>query len=234
MQIFYIAAVLATGYYRVAPILSLYARATGEKQYMSILHKTTLPYMKPMHCILATIILFNVACNKEDENKPAPYIAIDPLTDLQAGSFLPMHIGNFWMLGTNSYIKITDTARINNKLYYQFSCLTGGDAFSTKYLRIDENNQLWESYPSQPGKEYLHAKFNAGQNEVFYTLNDQSWNDYKVVMSGKTDSTREFSFDMVYHPNMKGGISIRKYRRGYGWCDDTWDSVRINGVVFKR
>lgn len=183
-------------------------------------------YMKLIAFIIA-IAIFVPSCRKD----AAPVTVNPPLV---SESFLPMHIGNYWKLGTLSSITIIDTLRFNNNFYYKFYSVIGGDAVAVRYLRIDNSNQLWEGYPSQPGKEYLHAKFDANVNDVFYTLNDQSVNDYKVTMSVKTDNTRSFEFDMVYHPTLQGQISKRTYLKGLGWGNDQWDSVRINGTVYRK
>ena len=50
----------------------------------------------------------------------------------------------------------------------------GGDAVSTAYLRIDDNNQLKESRPEATGKQYKRAKFNSKIGDSFFTLNDQA------------------------------------------------------------
>jgi hypothetical protein len=185
--------------------------------------------MKKVVSILVLAVFLNTACNKEQDE---PFNT--SLNVPETGSFLPMQIGNYWRIGSNSFTEIKDTLRFNQQLYYKFYSLVGGDAISINYLRMDNQNQLWEGYPTQPGKEYLHAKFDASVNDIFYTLNDQTWNDYKVRMSAKTEHTRVFEWDMVYHPNLRGQLITRSFRRGLGWSDDNWDSVRINGVVYRK
>jgi hypothetical protein len=147
-------------------------------------------------------------------------------------SFLPMEIGNYWRNGEHTYIEIQDTLRIGSNLYYKFYSLTGGDVYSTTYMRLDAENQLWEGYPTTPGKEYLKAKFNANVGDTFYTLNDQSWNDYQVKFIEKSEDKRVFEMDMVYHPNLKGQKHTVTYYKGKGF-EGPWESVRISGVVYK-
>jgi hypothetical protein len=185
--------------------------------------------VKKVLSILVLVVFLSVACNKEQET---PYHR--SLNVPETGSFLPMQIGNYWRIGSSSFTEIQDTLRFNQQLYYKFYSLVGGDVMAIHYLRIDDQNQLWEGYPGQPGKEYLHAKFDANVNDIFYTLNDQTWNDYKIRMIEKTENTRVFEWDMVYHPNLRGQLSKRSFRRGLGWSDDQWDSVRINGIVYRR
>lgn len=144
-------------------------------------------------------------------------------------SFLPMQIGNKWSNDAQNYTEIQDTLRIDKNLYYKFYSLIGGDATAIKYLRIDENNQLLEAFPNDPGHVYLHAKFNANVNDVFYTLNDKTENDYQVKLIEKTDDKRTFELDMVYHPNLKGDKQRITYIKGLGQ-DDNWKNIRINGV----
>ncbi len=181
--------------------------------------------MKTLTYVIVIAILFT-ACKKTTE--------LTAYTDLNTpveSSFLPMHIGNYWKKGSASVIEITDTLRIGGQLYFRFRTRIS-DTYATQYLRIDEQNRLWEGYPLTPGTEYLHAKFDAAVGDTFYTLNDQGWNDHKVRMSVKTEHTRAFEFDKVYHPNLKGQLSTRTYTKGLGWSDDRWDSVRINGIVY--
>jgi len=147
-------------------------------------------------------------------------------------SFLPMQIGNYWKMDAQNYTEIQDTMRIDGKLYYKFYSLIGGDAVSTTYLRIDENNQLKESWTEATGKEYTRAKFNSKVRDSFFTLNDQSNNDYKVTVIEKTDKKMTFSFDMIHQDNMKGQTHQVTYIKGQG-LDDGWKNIKINGKVIK-
>ncbi|WP_316803069.1 hypothetical protein [Pedobacter nototheniae] len=147
-------------------------------------------------------------------------------------SFLPMQIGNYWRMSPTSYTEIQDTLRIDGKLYYKFYSLVGGDAVSTNYYRIDEQNRLVESYVDDPKKIYVKADFNAKPGNVFYTLNDKTENDYQVKVLSKTDSDMVFEFDMVYHPNLKGNKHTEKYLKGKGLAEN-WKEIKINGVVYK-
>lgn len=147
-------------------------------------------------------------------------------------SFLPMQIGNYWKIDAQNFTEIQDTMRIDGKLYYKFYSLIGGDAVTTAYLRIDENNQLKESWPEATGKEYTRAKFNSKVGDSFFTLNDQTTNDYKVTVVEKTDEKLTFSFDMVYHENMKGQPHQASYIKGIG-LEDNWKSIKIDGKIIK-
>lgn len=164
-----------------------------------------------------------INCKKQEEMN----VKTDP-----SDSFLPMQIGNYWKSDAANYTEIQDTSRINGKLYYKFYSLVGVDASSTSYLRIDKDNQLWESWPSAPNKEYLRAKFNGNINDTFFTLNDQSVNDCEVTLLEKTNNKITFSFDMIYHPNLKGHPFIFSYIKGQGF-DGNWSSLKINGVILK-
>lgn len=179
--------------------------------------------MKIYPILSCVLLIFCCACQQKNTQKAA----LPP-----EESFLPMQIGNRWEMNPQSYTEIQDTLRIDKQLYYKFYALIGGDATDTKYLRIDDQNQLIEAYPDQPGKTYLHAKFDAKVNDVFYTLNDKSENDYKVTLIEKTDDKRVFEFDMVNHPNLKGSTHKVTYIKGKG-IDDKWNSIKINGKVIK-
>ncbi|SDF64178.1 hypothetical protein SAMN05421827_10166 [Pedobacter terrae] len=100
---------------------------------------------------------------------------------LAADSFLPMQIGNLWYMNAQSYTEIQDTVRINNKLFYTFYSLVGGDATSTFYLRIDENNKLIEGYPDSPLETYTRADFSAKQGDKFFTTGKKDENDNEVT-----------------------------------------------------
>lgn len=147
-------------------------------------------------------------------------------------SFLPMQIGNYWKNNAQNYTEIQDTVRIDGEKYYKFYSLIGGDAISTTYLRIDKDNQLWESYPSEPKAKYLKARFNGKVNDSFFTLNDESENDNKVTITEKTDKKMTFSYDMIYHPNLKGQQNPVSYIKGQGF-DGDWNGLKINGVLIK-
>lgn len=147
-------------------------------------------------------------------------------------SFLPMQIGNYWKVDAQNYTEIQDTLRIDGKLYFKFYSLIGGDAVSTTYLRIDKDNQLLESWPSAAGKEYLRAQFNGKVNDTFFTLNDKTVNDNKVTIIAKSDKKMTFSYDTVYHPNLKGHPNTISYLKGQG-LEDNWNTIKINGVIIK-
>lgn len=153
--------------------------------------------------------------------------------DSQASeSFLPMQIGNYWKNNAHNYTEIEDTVRIDGETYYKFYSLVGGDAVATTYLRIDKDNQLWESYPSDPKTKYLKARFNGEVNDTFFTLNDKSENDNKVTITEKTDKKMTFSYDMIYHPNLKGQPNPVSYIKGQGFEGD-WKALKINDVIIK-
>ena len=169
--------------------------------------------------LLLTPLLF-VACNTTRIRKDS------------TSSFLPMQIGNYWKTDAQNYTEIQDTMRIDGQLYYKFYSLIGGDAVSTAYLRINENNQLKESWPETAGKEYTRAKFDSKVGDSFFTLNDRTTNDYKVTVTEKTDKKMTFSFDMIYQDNMKGHPHEVTYIKGQG-LDDGSKSIKINGKIIK-
>lgn len=147
-------------------------------------------------------------------------------------SFMPMQIGNTWVMGAQNYTKIKDTVRIGTALYYEFYSLIGGDASEVKYLRIDEDHNLLEAYPDQPGTTYVHAKFDAKLNDDFFTLGDGSVNDYKVRVIEKTATRMTFEFDMVNHPKLKGNTHKVSYVKGLG-IDEKWKSINIDGKAIR-
>jgi hypothetical protein len=167
------------------------------------------------------VILFILSCQR---NKAQ---------NVGADSFLPMQIGNLWYMNAQSYTEIQDTVRINKKLFYKFYALVGGDATSTFYLRIDEQNKLIESYPDSPLKTYTRADFNAKMGDKFFTTGEKDENDNEVTVVQKSDTTMTFSFDPVYHSNLKGHASQVKYIKGKGWAE-SFKKLKINGIVYQN
>jgi hypothetical protein len=153
--------------------------------------------------------------------------------NLAADSFLPMQIGNLWYMNAQSYTEIQDTVRINKKLFYKFYALVGGDATNTFYLRIDEQNKLIESYPDTPLTTYIRADFNAKIGDKFFTTGEKDENDNEVTVVQKSDSLMTFSFDPIYHPNLKGHPSQVKYIKGKGWAEK-FKKLKIDGVVYQN
>lgn len=183
------------------------------------LHKIMKKAILPSLFFSLSFIACTMHSTKKDNNEPSQ-------------SFLPMQIGNYWKINAQNYTEIQDTLRINGKLYFKFYSLVGGDAVSTSYLRIDQNNQLLESWPDSSGEEYLRAKFNGKVNDSFFTLNDQTVNDNKVTIVSKSDKKITFSYDMVYQPNLKGHPNTISYIKGQG-LEDNWNNIKINGVIIK-
>lgn len=149
------------------------------------------------------------------------------------GSFLPMQVGNLWKIGEQNYTTIQDTLKIDGERYFKFYSLVGGDAVDIKYLRINGANELLEAYPDQPKKTYIHAKFNGKVGDEFYTLGDQSTNDYKVKLIEKTAERMTFEFEMVFHHNLKGSKHKVSYVKGTGF-DGNWKQLIINGKSIDR
>ncbi|WP_293790031.1 hypothetical protein [uncultured Pedobacter sp.] len=150
-----------------------------------------------------------------------------------ADSFLPMQIGNLWYMNAQSYTEIKDTVRIDNKLFYQFYSLVGGDAGSTMYLRIDEHDKLIEGYPDSPLETYTRADFSAKKGDKFFTTGKKDENDNEVTVVQKSDDEITFSFDPIFHPNLKGHPTLVKYIKGKGWADQ-YQKIKINGVVYQN
>jgi hypothetical protein len=155
------------------------------------------------------------------------------IDDYVSTSFMPLQIGNYWRMNAQNFSEVQDTVRIKGKLYYKIFSLTGGDVSGEQYFRIDEDQNLISSSPRYPDYKYTRAKFNANVGDTFQTLGDQSYNDYKVTVVEKSDTKMTFSYDMIYHPNLKGHPHTETFIKGTGW-DDQWKSMRINGIVYSR
>jgi hypothetical protein len=111
--------------------------------------------------------------------------------------------------------------------------VVGGDAISKEYYTINSNQELIQSPPRNPNHKFIKAKFNAKVGDSFQALGDQSVNDYKITVTEKTDYKMTFSYDMIYHPNLKGHPHTITFIRGLGW-DGVWKSIRINGKIYPR
>lgn len=167
------------------------------------------------------ISLFILACQTKKDQQ------------LAADSFLPMQVGNLWYLNAQSYTEIQDTVRINKKLFYKFHSLVGGDASNTIYLRIDENNKLIEGYPDSPLETYTRADFSAKKGDKFFTSGEKDENDKEVTVVQKSNDEITFSFDPIYHPNLKGHTTLVRYIKGKGWADQ-YQKIKIDGVVYQN
>jgi len=178
--------------------------------------------MKKTFLPLLLLLSMIVSCRLQHVNRTAD----------TSESFLPMQVGNYWRLDNHNFTEIKDTLRIDGNLYYEFYSIIGGDAVSKVFLRIDEHQQLVESWPSSEGKEYVRARFGGKLNDSFFTLNDKSVNDYKVTIVEKSDRSMTFSFDMIYHDNLKGQPHLEKYIKGKGF-DGNWNAIKINGKIIK-
>ncbi|MHB1177105.1 MAG: hypothetical protein ACYCZO_02110 [Daejeonella sp.] len=174
--------------------------------------------------ILAVLLIgFISSCDKIE----------NPITNTSSESFMPLQIGNYWRINDQNYTEIQDTVRINGDLYYKIFSLVGGDVGSEQYYRINANQDLIESSLRYPDYKFTKAKFNAKIGDSFQALGDQSYNDYKITVTEKTDTKMTFSYDMIYHPNLKGHPHTITFIKGFGW-DGAWKIIRINGRGYPR
>jgi hypothetical protein len=153
----------------------------------------------------------------------------------QDESFLPMQIGNYWKIDDDNFTEITDTLRIQGEVYYKFYSLIGRDAIGIDYLRIDDEQNLVGSNPDYPNFRYTHAKFDASVGETFWTMGNQSINDFKVTLTEKNDNLRTFEHHRFYQ-NHEEKLFI-SYTRGLGWNFNYYlrdfKEIKINGVVYR-
>ncbi|MCZ4223268.1 hypothetical protein [Pedobacter rhodius] len=147
-------------------------------------------------------------------------------------SFLPMQVGNLWYSNNQNYTEIKDSVVIGGKLYYQFYSLVGGDAIGISYLRIDETGKLIASDPKYPDLRVILADFGAKVGDKFFTTGQGNDTDKEVTVTEKTDTKMSFSYDAIYHPNLKGHPYLVSYIKGQGF-PGTWTRLRINGIVLR-
>lgn len=140
--------------------------------------------------------------------------------------YLPLQIGNYWKIDDNNYRKIIDTVYIENKKYYKFSIITGGDVESIRYLRINKSNMLLEAFPNKPGYIYTEAQFNKQKGEIFFTSHDTCVNNKKVTVINKNNSIIRFRYDLLAPNN--GSYTVT-YKKGIGWCDN-YKQIKINNL----
>lgn len=157
-----------------------------------------------------------------------PVISNPPSVD----SFLPMQVGNLWYANKENYTEIQDSVLIGGKLFYKFYSLIGGDAVATSYMRIDERGRLIVGDPKNPAFSALRADFNAKVGDKFFTTGTGSDTDNEVTVVQKSDTEVTFSFDAIYHPNLKGHPYQVKYIKGRGFPGN-WTRLKINGIFYK-
>lgn len=150
----------------------------------------------------------------------------------RSDSFLPMQVGNLWYMNNQNFTEIKDSVMISGKLYYKFVSLIGGDAYATSYLRIDENGKLISSDPRFPDLKVIRGDFSAKVGDQFFTTGIGNDTDQQVTVTEKTDTKMSFSFDYIYHVNLKGHPYVNTYIKGQGYPGD-WTRLKINGVVLK-
>ena len=156
-------------------------------------------------------------------------------TNIQANasdSFLPMQVGNLWYANDQNYTEIKDSVLISGKLFYKFVSLIGGDAYSISYLRIDEDGKLISSDPKYPDLQFIRGDFNAKVGDRFFTSGKGDDIDQQVTVTEKTDSKMSFSFDYIYHKNLKGHPYVSSYVKGIGYPGN-WKKLKINGIILK-
>ncbi|PWS30259.1 hypothetical protein [Pedobacter paludis] len=153
-------------------------------------------------------------------------------TAAEVNSFLPMQVGNLWYMNKENYTEIKDSVMISGKLYYQFYSLVGGDGIAISYLRIDESGKLIASDPKYPTMQIQQGSFNGKIGDKFFTTGQGSDIDQEVTITEKTDTKISFSFDYIYHPNLKGHPYLVSYIKGQGFPGN-WTRLRINGVEKK-
>lgn len=147
-------------------------------------------------------------------------------------SFLPMQVGNLWYSNKENYTEIRDSVLIDGKLFYKFYSLVGGDGIGISYLRIDENGKLIAGDPRYPALKVMRADFSAKVGDRFFTTGSGNDTDQEVTVTEKTTAQMSFSFDAIYHPNLKGHPFIVSYIKGQGFPGN-WTRLRINGVERK-
>jgi hypothetical protein len=145
-------------------------------------------------------------------------------------SFYPMQIGNYWKINDQNYTEIVDTASIGGKVYYEFYSHIGGDAISIQYLRIDENQNLIESYPTNTTYNYTLAEFNAKVNDTFHTLSSGGVNDFMVTVLYKSATKMTFRLNNTL-PNGNSTPIVHTYYKGIG-PDDKYTTIKIDGKVY--
>ncbi|WP_316738656.1 hypothetical protein [Pedobacter aquatilis] len=147
-------------------------------------------------------------------------------------AYLPMQVGNLWYMNDQNYTEIKDSVLISGKRYYKFVSLIGGDAYAVSYLRIDENGKLISSDPNHPDTRVIRGDFSAKLGDQFFTNGTGNDTDQQVTVTEKTDNKMSFSFDYIYHINLKGHPYINTYIKGQGYPGN-WTRLKINGVLLK-
>ena len=147
-------------------------------------------------------------------------------------SFLPMQVGNLWYADKENFTEIQDSVLIGGKLFYKFYSLIGGDGVATSYMRIDERGRLVVGDPNNAAFSAIRADFNAKVGDKFFTIGNGTDTDNQVTVVAKSDTEITFSFDAIFHPNLKGHPYQVSYIKGQ-WFPGNWNKLKINGFVYK-
>ncbi|PWS29333.1 hypothetical protein DHW03_05830 [Pedobacter yonginense] len=174
--------------------------------------------------ILFVMLSLTIAYGCKKDSMPANKPTVD--------SYLPMQVGNLWYANQENYTEIQDSVIIGGKLFYKFYSLIGGDGVAISFLRIDEQGKLIAGDTRNPAFRAVRGDFNAKVGDKFFTTGDGTDTDQEVTVIQKSDSEITFSFDAVYHPNLKGHPFQVKYIKGQGFPGN-WTKLKINGVVYK-
>lgn len=183
------------------------------------------------YLLFFTCIIFLLAACKKEESTGYNSDG-KPITG--SDSWYPMQVGNYWRISDNDYTEIQDTLRINNKLYYKFYSLIGGDGQSVNYLRIDENQNLIEAYTRYPNQEDTRAKFAGQLGEVFSpsSSNQNTGNNFFVKISYKSESKMIFLLDIDHNNFLYGGIPTTYYKGIGPDYDGLYTTIKIGGKVY--
>jgi len=172
--------------------------------------------------IMLFTTVVSIGCKKERSPIQPPIV----------DSFLPMQVGNLWYTNKQNYTEIQDSTIIGGHLFYKFYSLIGGDGVSVSYMRIDDRGKLIASDPKYPTLSIIRADFEAKVGYKFFTTGKGDDIDEEVTVKEKTDTRMSFSFDSIYHPNLKGNPYVTSYIKGQGFSGN-WTRLRINGAELK-
>ena len=145
-------------------------------------------------------------------------------------NWLPLEIGNYWKKGEYVLYEVVDTVRIDGDLFYKIQMQFSYDEGGTKYLRIDENQNLIEKFPNNPGTQSLRAKFDIELGDTFYQNDNNPGSDFLGTLMERTDSIMSFRFQRVNHPTLTDEHTDI-YINGLGWWYD-WEEIKIGEDVY--
>jgi hypothetical protein len=139
------------------------------------------------------------SCKKKADPTPTPTPTQTPTNYLCDGtgqaSYMPMKKGNKWTFNSDfaqdHSEEITDTATINDTLYFEFKYTWQGTGSNDVYFRSDASGNIYK-YHFSDGRSYLYLPANPTVGQVIATFKSGEY--FKVKSLNSTFSSPSCSY----------------------------------------